>query len=391
MHNEQPLTILALATEYKGVPFLKECKRQGCHVILLTTTENKEMPWPHEAIDELLDMPDLRVQPDLTYAVSYLMRDRLIDRIVALDDYDVEHAADLREHLRLAGMGHSVARLFRDKLAMRTRARAQGIRVPNFVGMFNYDDIRAFMAASPPPWVFKPRMLAGSEGIRKFHDAEPMWRLLDELGDQKSYYLMEQFIAGEVFHVDGLMWQGEVLFSLVSQYGVPPMTALQGGGVFSTRVLPRESATAVALRQLNEKLMHLFGRQNGPTHSEFICAEDGEFYFLETAARVAGGNIDLLIEAATGITIWQEAACIELADVRGETYQLPPVRQDYAGLIACPSNVPYADMSAYTDEEIFQRPCSAEFASLIVGSPSYERVETLLGDYALRFADDFMS
>lgn len=391
MTHERPLTILALASEFKGIPFLQECKRQGCHVIVLVTAEYKDEPWPHEYIDEFFDMPDVRIQPDVTHAVSFLTRDRHIDRIVALDDYDVETAADLREHLRLPGMGHSAARFFRDKLAMRVQAQAQGLNVPAFTGIFNYDDLRDFMGRVPAPWVFKPRTLAGSEGIQKFYDAEQLWRTLDEMGDRKSYFLLEQFIPGDVYHVDALTWQGEIIFALVSKYGAPPMTTLQGGKIFTTRTLPRASEDAVILRGLNEQLVKGMGRTFGPTHTEFIRAEDGTFYFLETAARVGGGNIERHIEAATGLVIWREAARMELAAARGEAYALPSdLREGYAGLIACPARIEYSDTVDYTDPEIYYRPRYKEFASLVIGSPSYERIEALLAEYTTRFTQDFL-
>jgi len=105
-------TILCLASYFKGGRFLEECKAQGCYTILLTKEELRDEAWPRHAIDELLLMPTLLKQPDITYAVSYLCRHWRIDRIVALDDYDVETVAELREHLRLPGMGSSQARLF---------------------------------------------------------------------------------------------------------------------------------------------------------------------------------------------------------------------------------------------------------------------------------------
>lgn len=388
--SDKPLTVLALASELKGVPFLEECKRQGCHVVVVMDDKVAGEPWPWASIDEHFTMRSVRKQPNITYAVSYLARDRHIDRIVGLDDYDVETAAALREHLRLGGPGDSAARLFRDKLAMRVRARDEQLPVPDFTGIFNYDNLRDFMARVPPPWVFKPRLLAGSEGIHKLFEQESLWRLLDTLGDQKSYYLLESFVPGDVYHVDALSWQGETVFSLVSKYGAPPLTVLQGRGIFTTRVLPRSSPETQALTELNERLLKSFGRDYGPSHSEFIRAEDGSFYFLETAARVGGGNIERLIEAATGLVPWKEAARLELAQARSEPYTLPPLRNGYAGLIACPSRVPFADTSHYTEPEIAFRPRSAEFASLIVGSESFERVEALLADYTVRFASDFL-
>jgi biotin carboxylase len=388
---QHSISILALASELKGLPYLQECSRQGCHVVVVMNERLKDEPWPWDAIDEHFAMPEVRKQPDITYAVSYLARDRHFERIIALDDYDVETAAALREHLRLDGMGESAARLFRDKLANRMQIIRAGIREPAFTGIFNFDDLREFMAKVPSPWVLKPRMLAGSEGIRKLYASEQLWRSLDELGDQKSYYLLEQFLPGDVYHVDALVWQKEVVFSLVSKYGVPPMAALQGRGVFSTRVLPRDSEEAVNLRDLNQQVIKALGRTNGPTHTEFIRAHaDGEFYFLETAARVGGGNIEKLIEAATGLVIWQEAARIDLADLQATDYQVPAVAEGYAGLIAAPAKIPFADTSSYTEPEIKFRPRSNEFVSLVVGSDRFERIEELLAQYAARFQQDFM-
>ncbi|MCA9942135.1 MAG: hypothetical protein KC449_01575, partial [Anaerolineales bacterium] len=119
----KPITILAIASECKGIPYLLEAKAQGARVLLLVAEAAAHNPdWPMEAIAERFIMPDVSKQPDVTYAVSYLARTERIDRIVALDDYDVATAASLREHLRLPGMGETTARHFRDKLAMRVQA-----------------------------------------------------------------------------------------------------------------------------------------------------------------------------------------------------------------------------------------------------------------------------
>jgi hypothetical protein len=68
-----------------------------------------------------------------------------------------------------------------------------------------------------------------------------VWRSLDELGDQQSFYLLEQFVPGDVYHVDALVWEGEVVFAVSSRYGEPPLSVTQGGGIFNTRLLPRDS------------------------------------------------------------------------------------------------------------------------------------------------------
>ena len=109
-----PPIILCLASYFKGGLFVEECKRQGAHTILITTQKQEHEEWPRHAIDEffMLPFPNLARQPDITHSIGYLLRDRAVDRIVALDDYDVETAADLREHFRLPGIGASTSALF---------------------------------------------------------------------------------------------------------------------------------------------------------------------------------------------------------------------------------------------------------------------------------------
>jgi hypothetical protein len=390
--NERPFTILCLASEYKGIPFIEEAHRQGCKIILLTTEKFADHDWPWDSISQHFIMPSLSKQPDITYAVSYLTREHKIDRIVALDDYDVATAAHLREHLRLPGMGDTTARYFRDKLAMRVKANDNGIPVPPFTGLFHYDDLREFMDTVSPPWVLKPRFEAGAVGIQKMHHSEQVWRKLDELGDQQSFYLLEQFLPGDVFHVDSLIWQNEIVFTVVSRYGMPPLSVMQGGGIFTTRTLPPESDEAVEITAVNRKLVKAFGLLRGVTHTEFIQGHaDGRFYFLETAARVGGANIDRLVKAATGVELWAEAARIEAATLRGEPYELPTVRQDCAGLITCLARQEHPDLSGFTDPEIVWRLPKAYHAGLLVTSPSYERVEALLDDYGRRFAEQFLT
>lgn len=162
-------TILCLAGYFKGASFLTAAKDLGARVLLLTRENIAAEPWPRESIDEVFLMPDLRRRPDNLYAVSYLARANRIDAIVPLDDYDVETAAALREHLRLPGLGETGARYFRDKLAMRTQAAAAGIPVPPFTPVFSYDRLRAYMERVPPPWVLKPRSEAGAMGIKKLY------------------------------------------------------------------------------------------------------------------------------------------------------------------------------------------------------------------------------
>ena len=385
-------TILCLASYFKGGAFLQAAKDAGLYVILITNEKFKDEPWPRESIDEFFDMPDLGRRPDIIHAVSYLARGRKIDLIVALDDYDVETAAHLREHFRMLGMGDSLARNFRDKLAMRTTARNGGILVPEFTGVFNYDHLREFMARVSPPWLLKPRSEASSMGIKKINHTDELWPILESLGDQQSFFVMEQFVPGDVYHVDGLVDNGEVLFSVAHKYAQPPLSVYAGGGVFITRSLDRESDESKSLVEMNKQVLKAMGIVRGATHSEYIKAHsDGQLYFLENAARVGGANIAECVEYATGINLWREWVRIEIANFRGQKYELPKSHSGYAGVINCLARQDWPDLSGYNDPEIIWRLNKKYHAGLIVSSPEAARVESLLNNYAERFSQDFLA
>ncbi len=388
------MTFLCLAGYEKGHAFLRAAKRRGANVVLLTSLKLKDTAnWPTESIDEIFYMPDRDLEwsrPDTIKAVSFLARTREFERIVALDDFDLELAAALREHLRIPGMGETQVRYFRDKLAMRLGAREAGIRVPPFTSVFHYGRLNEFLQSVPPPWVLKPRSMAGAIGIKKVHSAEELWPMLETLGDMQSHYLLEQFVPGHVFHVDTLLYNGDFVFAIASGYGKPPMEVSHGGGVFTTRILPREHPETQALLEENRKLLSSFGLRNGVSHTEFIRAHsDGQVYFLETSARVGGAHIADLVEAASGVNLWAEWANIEVAQATGTPYDLPPVRSDYAGLLVSLARQEYPDTSAYNDPEVVWRMDRTHHVGLIVRSPSADRVRELLDNYGQRVQYDF--
>ncbi len=388
------LTILCIASYEKGHEFMRQCKREGCRVILLTSESLKDIAWPRESIDEIFYIADVNKEwkmRDVIYGVSFMARNEQIDRIVALDDFDVEKAASLREHLRVPGMGDTTARYFRDKLAMRTRAAESGILVPDFVHVLNHKKIKEFISRVEPPYIIKPRMQAGAHGMKKINSESELWKRLEELGDEQSFYLMEKFVPGNIYHVDSIIYKHEIIFNIANQYGLPPMEVAHEGRVFTTRTVKRDSEDEKQLLQINKKVLKSLGLLQGVSHTEFIKSHaDGKFYFLETSARVGGANIAELVEAASGINLWAEWAKIELLR-GGAEYQIPNAKENYSGLIISLAKQEWPDVSGYNDPEIVWKMNKKYHAGIIVSSPDYSRVEKLISDYTKRFYDDFFT
>jgi biotin carboxylase len=383
-----PQTVLCIATYRKGDDFLEECHRLGCRVLLLTDVKLKDAEWPRPSIDAFFyvqrDMPD----EDIRKGAAYMARTEQLDRIVALDDFDVETAAMLREYLHVPGMGVTTARAFRDKLAMRSRARAAGIRCPDFVHVLNDRAITEWTSRVAPPWVLKPRGQAAAIGIRLVASPDEMWSAVHALGDARGDHILEQFVPGDVFHVDSLVYDGRVVFAAASAYGSPPMTVAHEGGIFVTRTLAAGDPQASELKAANARVLDSFGLHRGVSHTEFIVGRDGALYFLETSARVGGAFIVDVVEAATGVNLWREWARIEVAG-GDDSYGAPAPNDLCAGIVLSLARQEQPDTTAYADPEITRRIHKPHHAGLIVASSEPHRVAHLLESYVTRFYQDF--
>jgi biotin carboxylase len=390
-------TIVCLASFFKGVDFMRECKRQGARVFLVTREKRRSEPWAHDALEAFIALADDAPPETFIQTVTEIARRNNIKRVVALEEFDVITAGLVREHLRLAGLTSSHARLFRDKLAMRGAARDAGINVPEFVQLLNYQEVGEYMERVSAPWVLKPRTDVSSIGVRKMTDTEAVWRAMDALDarerphERASFHLLEHFVAGEVFHVDALVYDGKVKFAGVSRYGRPPMNVVQEGGVFISSTVEYDSEERAALLDINRRVIEALDLRRGATHAEFIkSADDGQFYFLEIAARVGGAFTAENLEAASGVNIWREWAKIELAD-DSHPYEPPTPRENYSGIVLSLARQEYPDTSHFDDAEVVFRPQKRYHVALIVCADTAARVRELLDAYARRFAAEFIA
>src|SRR6185369_12744887 len=365
------------------------------NVVLITKEKMLGEDWPRDILDDLVALPNDAGPSLFIDLVAFLSKRMKVDRIVALEEFDVVVAALVREHFGLPGLSSSAAKVFRDKLSMAINAQEGGINVPEFVPLINPDEIRTYMETIPAPWVIKPRSDVSAIGIRKVENPEEVWRAMDELNEREnlreraSYYVLARFIPGEVFHVDSIVNGGKVVFSGVNKYGRPPMQVAHLGGAYISRTVLRGSAEEKALTDINKKLIKALGLPHGATHAEFIKSDaDGKFYFLEIASRVGGAYIADVLEAASGVNLWREWARIE---VNQTTRPLKPLRKEYAGIILSLAKQEQPDTSAYTDDEIVYRVKKRHHAGLIVRSPRLDQVNELLDRYAQRFIDDFVA
>lgn len=388
--------IVCITSYYKGADFIKQCKAQGNIVYLVTSKSLEHDPWPWEAIDEVFYMNDpVQYQwnmDDLLLGMAHLMRSKKIEKVVALDDFDVEKAALVRETFRIRGMGQTTQRYFRDKLAMRKKAADHNINIPAFTAVFNDDDVNSYADSVSPPWVLKPRSEASATGIKKIHSKDELWQKLHSLGNERHLFLLEQFRPGDVYHVDTIIFDKKTVFTSASKYLATPMEVSHHGGVFRTMTLSEKDPDYKALKKANDELLKSFGLVSGASHSEFIkCHDDGKWYFLETSARVGGAFISDMVEAATGVNLWREWAKVENALLEKKQYQAPKSTQNFGGLLVSLAKDKHPDTSMFTDKELVMRLPKEYHVGLVFKSNSSERIKELLDHYAKVVTERFLN
>jgi len=389
-----PHTFLCICSYFKGEDFLIGCKEAGNRVYLITSLKLKDEKWPWEHIDDVFFMEEEEDgtwnMDHLIQAVAYQMREIRFDRFVALDDFDVEKVSRLREQFRIPGMGDTTSRYFRDKLAMRVKARLEGIPVPAFTALFNNAQINQYADTVSPPWMIKPRSEASAVGIKKIENKETLWQILDELGDDRHKYLLEKFSPGQVFHADALTYEGKVVFSRVSGYLDTPFEVAHGGGIFRSQTLASNDADNKALTSLNKKVLKAFGMQYSASHTEFIKSnETGEYFFLETSSRVGGAHLAEMVESASGVNLWKEWALIENAVAKDEIYKVPKDKKQHAGIVVSLSRFEHPDMSVFNNPEVVWKIDKPWHVGMIVATDKFEDVRALLDDYTERIGRDF--
>jgi len=385
---------LCISSYYKGSDFLRACHGKGNRVYLVTYDSLRDAARPHDALEDIFFMEEIKPyvwnMDHLTEGLAQFIRSTQVDRVVALDDFDVEKAAHLREVFRIPGMGNTTQRYFRDKLAMRQKALDENIAVPQFSAIFNDLKISEFIAEVDAPWVLKPRSEASATGIQKVNSADELWAAIHGLGAKRHDYLVEQFRPGSVFHVDTLSYNGKVVYSSVSRYLDTPMEVAHGGGIFRTITLAEDDPNRSALIALNCNLLKAFGLKHGASHSEFIYGQDGKWYFLETSARVGGAFIAEKIAYATDINLWAEWANIEHA-VADQTHYTPPAPNAHCGgLLVALTNTAQPNTSFLNNDDAVQTLAKDHHIAFVLRDKKTNVVHDKLDTYASYVAEHLL-
>ncbi len=221
--------------------------------------------------------------------------------VVATSEFDIYRAGAIREFLRIKGQQTTSALSFRNKVIMKEVLVKKGIKVPAFSKINSSIDIFTFIENNGFPIIIKPIDGSGSEGVTYFDNYEDVKAYVSK--NILTNLEIESFIPGDMYHIDGLVLNGEVVFSWPSQY-VNGCLSHQGGDFNGSFQLNQENPLTNRLKDyVKDVLQCLPTPQNTSFHLEVFHTPEDELIFCEAACRRGGGYIRQAIIQTFGIDL----------------------------------------------------------------------------------------
>ena len=287
--------VLATTTGYQTRAFGDAAVRLGVDLVFATDRCHLiEDPWQDHAIPIRFYDEDTSVA-----AIVEAARERPIDGVIAVGDRPTVIAARVADALGLSFHSPDAAAIARDKRRTRECLRQAGLPVPWWIPI----PLSAPLAPGPEPrypCVLKPVSLSGSRGVMRVDDDRALVAALDRLraivespdvraerNDAHEFALLEGFIPGREYALEGLMHRGAVQVLAVFDKPDP-----LDGPFFEETVYVTPSAapdgTRAAIVEAVTRAAAAIGLEHGPIHAECRVNPEGVFV-LEVAARPIGG------------------------------------------------------------------------------------------------------
>ncbi|WP_194290906.1 ATP-grasp domain-containing protein [Nocardia aurantia] len=212
------------------------------------------------------------------------------ERIVALSEFDLLVAAQLRAEFGIAGDRPDYVLRFRDKLVMGEAVRAAGVSAPDFRAAPDAAAVTEFAREYGYPLIVKPRLGAGSAGILKLDGPADLVRLPDLAAEP---YLVQVFCPDGVGAVDGV-WTGTELGAWSASAYRGACLEFANGGASLGYIEIDDAVVLEALKEFSTSVLIALSNNVATVfHLElFLSVVDGVVRprFLEVAARIAGGE-----------------------------------------------------------------------------------------------------
>ncbi|MCE0828837.1 ATP-grasp domain-containing protein [Buttiauxella sp. A2-C2_NF] len=234
------------------------------------------------------------------------------DYVFCRAEVDVIRAADIRSRYGISGQSSYSAFCYRDKYLMKERLSGEDVQLSAYRKVDSPEDIREFCGDNGFPYVIKPRLASGSSGVAIIKSLEELDSYLKYSENQVSGMLVENYVDGEMFHVDGLIVDGELRFIQPFKY-VNDCLSYRDNMYIGNIPLGKNERLYSLLADTTKKIICCMPEtKNFAFHCELWVTKQQDIIFCEIASRTGGGMISFLIEEMSGLNIdraWLLAEC----------------------------------------------------------------------------------
>ena len=304
--TERRPAVLVIGTDRYA---LEACVRRDLDAVVVVGAAH----WDNGLIEIPESLRVVRVdnQLDPEHIVTALHRHGLADvgwdAVHTGDENALVAAALLAKHLGCPTIGASTAAHFRDKSVQKRAIAAAGLRTARTTLVEDVYDVSAITELPYPRAVLKPVAGAATERTVALSDVARLHAVSRQYAAARipeRTFLLEEFSPGDEWVVDGVLFEGEVLFCAVSRYGVPCLTTITENLPLSQRRFdPDRDAWAYdAAVPFATAALEALGLRRGVFHMElFHDKESGDLIFGECAARRGGALTHEEIQAKFGV------------------------------------------------------------------------------------------
>lgn len=284
-------------------------------LVLIAPEANK-----HLIDDDFCDLMDhVHIVPELDLAacediMSRHLTSTSFDRgsaVICTDEPVLITCAMLRKEFGIRGnLPHQYVS-FHDKRVMKQFLKAHGIRCPSFIDLNGTHTTGAMehyhariAEALGTPYVVKPIMNGGSTHVDIIGSGGALRDWHQKHFDASSSYSAEEFIAGEMFHCDSFVNNGEVVFARPSQYLYPNLDFTKGRALGSFPLLESDRLYQRII-EFNKRVLKALHAPDGALHLEMMINDKGELFFIEIGARPPGAAVNVMHERNFGINLYE--------------------------------------------------------------------------------------
>lgn len=225
-----------------------------------------------------------------------------ISNIIATNEFDLIRASKLRKILGIQGQSLESALAYRNKSIMKDILANSGISVPKFIKVDDALDIINFIKNNGYPVVVKPVNGAASVDTHIIR-SEIELKILLEKGINSNMEV-EEYINGDMYHVDGVLVDNHIVFIWPSKYLTDPLGGYQSNNLVASQILEKHnSLTNRLIKFASDVINTLPTPLNCAFHAEVFHTENDELVLCEIASRVGGAKIPEVINHAFDINL----------------------------------------------------------------------------------------